>query len=342
MKDKLIEPTYSYFPFDLATLVKSCNREDLRNDLKQMYLIRNFEIRAESAYQMGKVGGFFHSYIGQEAIQIAAVRAFSTNIWYSTSYRCHALALLLGATPDELMAELYGKITGNAKGRGGSMHFFTPTLLGGSGIVGGQIPLGTGAAFASKYLGKKDKFSVTFLGDGAVVQGAFHESLNLASLWELPAVYIIENNQWGMGTHVARAIATDMNIAALKAPGYCMKSYTLDGMDYFNCLSGFESIKNEVLSSSRPILVEVITERFKGHSISDPALYRTKEELAMCVAKDPIQLMKKVLIEFNIVTEEECKIMDQECKEIVVKAMKFAEDSPWPDPITLEEDVLAP
>ena len=342
MTDKLIEPAYSYPPFNLVNLIKSCKPEDLRNDLKQMFLIRNFEIRAESAYQMGKVGGFFHSYVGQEAIQTAAVRSFSTNIWYSASYRCHALALLLGATPDELMAELYGKVTGNAKGRGGSMHFFTSRLLGGSGIVGGQIPLGTGAAFASKYLGKKEEFSVTFMGDGAVAQGSFHESLNLASLWELPAIYIIENNQWGMGTHVARAIATDKNIATLKAPGYFMKSYTLDGMDYFSCLNGFEVIKNEVLASSKPVLVEVVTERFKGHSISDPALYRTKEELASCVAKDPIQLLKKVLIECNIVTEEECKIIDQECKEIVVKAMKFAEESPWPDPITLEEDVLAP
>lgn len=341
-KDKLTEPSYAYFSFDFIRLLKSLDPEAIKADLKKMYLIRNFEARAESAYQMGKIGGFFHSYIGQEAIQTAAVRAFGQNVWYSASYRCHALALLLGATPNELMAELYGKVTGNAKGRGGSMHFFTDKLLGGNGIVGGQIPLGTGAAFASKYLGKQQEFSVTFLGDGAVAQGAFHESLNLASLWSLPAIYIIENNQWGMGTHVARAIATDKNIASLKAPGYFMKSYTLNGMDYFNCLAGFEFIKEEILTTSRPVLVEVVTERFKGHSISDPALYRTKDELAACVAKDPIEQIKKILIEHALLSEEECKNMDQECKDIVVKAMKYADESPWPDPITLEEDVLAP
>jgi pyruvate dehydrogenase E1 component alpha subunit len=342
MNDKLVEPNYIYFSHNISELLKTLDPEVLKADLKKMYLIRNFEARAESAYQMGKIGGFFHSYIGQEAVQTAAIRSFGQKVWYSASYRCHALALLLGATPNELMAELYGKITGNAKGRGGSMHFFTDRLLGGNGIVGGQIPLGTGAAFASKYLGKTKEFSVTFLGDGAVAQGAFHESLNLASLWDLPAIYIIENNQWGMGTHVARAIATDKNIAALKAPGYLMNSYTLDGMDYFNCLAGFEAMKNEVLSTSKPILVEVVTERFKGHSISDPALYRTKEELAACIAKDPIDLLKKTLIDHNILTLDDCKLMEQECKDRVIEAMKFAEDSPWPDPITLEEDVLAP
>src|SRR5262249_52487406 len=152
-------------------------------------LIRNFEVRAESAYQHGKIGGFFHAYIGQEAIQVAAVNVLGLNNWYITSYRCHALALLTGASPEELMAELYGRAAGNAKGRGGSMHFFTDRLLGGFGIVGGQIPIATGAAFTIKYRGQKDEVAICFLGDGAVAQGAFHESLNLAALWDLPCIY---------------------------------------------------------------------------------------------------------------------------------------------------------
>jgi pyruvate dehydrogenase E1 component alpha subunit len=342
-KEKLLlEPDYNFFSYDLQKVVDSQAADYLKEDLKKMLLIRHFELRAESAYQMGKIGGFFHSYIGQEAIQTACIRALGVDHWYCASYRCHALALLLGATPNELMAELYGKVTGNVFGRGGSMHFFTSRLLGGHGIVGGQIPIGAGAAFAAKYLGNKSEFSVTFMGDGAVAQGSFHETLNLASLWNLPAIFVIENNQWGMGTHVARAIAIDKNIADLKAQGYDMISYLLDGMDYFNCLAGFSEIKNYVSKTGKPLLVEVITERFKGHSISDPALYRSKEELALCLSKDPLEKMKKVLMKFNIISDEEIEKMDFECKEIVIQAMKFAEDSLWPDPLTLEEEVYAP
>ena len=182
---------YHLLPFDLKQVIKEAGKDRILDSLTAMYLIRNFEVRAESAYQHGKVGGFFHAYIGQEAVQAAAVACMGKNQWWSTSYRCHALALLLGAHPNELMAELYGKVTGNALGRGGSMHFFTEKLLGGFGIVGGQIPIATGAAFSLKYAKEvgqgleqrqNGEVSVCFLGDGAVVQGAFHESLNLAAL----------------------------------------------------------------------------------------------------------------------------------------------------------------
>jgi pyruvate dehydrogenase E1 component alpha subunit len=260
--------------------------------------------------------------------------------WWVTSYRCHALALLLGATPDELMAELYGRSTGNAKGRGGSMHFFTDRLLGGHGIVGGQIPIGTGAAFALKYK-KEPGVSVCFMGDGAVAQGAFHESLNLAALWNLPCIYVIENNQWGMGTAVNRAISVEP-IAEKKAPGYGMKGYTLDGMDYFNCYAGFKHIFEEVKKTSRPVLVEVLTERFRGHSISDPGVYRTKECLQQSMERDPLLLMFKQLSSRRLISEEEYQTWDKEQKERVLAAMKYAEESPWPDPITLGEDVFAP
>ncbi|MBS3904541.1 MAG: pyruvate dehydrogenase (acetyl-transferring) E1 component subunit alpha [Simkania sp.] len=330
---------YHFFPSNVDQIFQSLGKERLLKLFKNMLSIRNFEIRAESAYQHGKIGGFFHAYIGQEAIQTAAVEVMGKDQWWSTSYRCHALALLLGATPNELMAELYGKATGNARGRGGSMHFYTDKLLGGFGIVGGQIPIAAGAAFSLKYLDKKG-VSVCFLGDGAVAQGTFHETLNLASLWDLPCIFVIENNRWGMGTAVNRAISVEP-IAEIKAPSFGMKGYTFDGMDIFNCYAGFKHVFEEVLATSRPVIVEVVTERFRGHSISDPALYRSKEALQHCIERDPIQLMLNVLKDKNVLTDEQFEALDKEQKEIVVQAMKYAEESPWPDAITLGEDVFA-
>lgn len=311
--------------------------EQLKNALKKMLLIRNFETRAESAYLQGKIGGFFHAYSGQEAIQTAAIDAMGVKNWWIASYRCHALALLLGATPDELMAELYGKSTGNAKGRGGSMHFYTDRMLGGFGIVAGQVPTATGAAFAIKYKEIKDEAAICFLGDGAVAQGSFHESLNMASLWDLPCIYVIENNQWGMGTAVSRALVAK-KLAEEFAPAYHMKAYTIDGMDYSACYDAFKEIYQETLKTSRPVLVEAVTERFKGHSISDPGLYRSKDDLKKVMKRDPIVLLTEKIG----LSEEEFKALDKEIREIVIASMKYAEESPWPDPITLEEDVFAP
>lgn len=332
---------HNFFVVDKHALVKSIGKERLIESLKRMLLIRNFEIRAESAYQQGLVGGFFHAYIGQEAIQTSAVEVMGKKNWWATSYRCHALALLLGETPNSLMAELYGRSTGNAKGRGGSMHFFSDRLLGGFGIVGGQVPIATGAAFNIKYRGIKDEVAVCFMGEGAVAQGAFHEALNIASLWDLPIIYVIENNYWGMGTSVKRAISVE-TIAENKAPGYDMKAYTVNGMDFFNCWGAFEHIYNEVITTSRPVLVEVITERFRGHSISDPGLYRSKEELKECMLKDPIQQMLRELMQHEIIDEEAFKEFDKQQRELVLKAMEYAEKSPWPDVVTLEDDVFAP
>jgi pyruvate dehydrogenase E1 component alpha subunit len=330
----------AYFPHDQQKVIKALSKKQLIESLTNMMKIRNFEIRAESAYQQGKVGGFFHAYIGQEAIQTAVLDVMGKDNWFITSYRCHALALLLGATPKELMAELYGRITGNAKGRGGSMHFFTERLLGGFGIVGGQVPIATGAAFTIKYKDIKDEVAICFLGDGAVAQGAFHESLNLAALWNLPCIYVIENNMWGMGTSVERAISVS-RLAEDKASGYGMKGYTFDGMDYFNCYAGFKHVYEEVLKTSRPVLVEVVTERFRGHSISDPGLYRSKEELKVCQERDPIQLLLRTMIAEGMIDQEAASAIDAKQKEIMVEAMKYADESPWPDPITLEEDVFA-
>ncbi|MCI0381614.1 MAG: pyruvate dehydrogenase (acetyl-transferring) E1 component subunit alpha [Chlamydiae bacterium] len=342
-------PKYQFFSHDLEKVVKEVGREKLIACLKEMLLIRNFELKAEGAYLSGKIGGFFHSYMGQEAVQTAAVAVMGQNQWWITSYRCHALALLLKATPDELMAELFGKATGNALGRGGSMHFFTKQMLGGFGIVGGQIPIATGAAFTIQYLKNvpevqnipKMDVAICFLGDGAVAQGSFHESLNLAALWKLPCIYVIENNEWGMGTHVDRAVSV-APIAEKKAPSFGMKAYTFDGMDFFNCFAGFSHVFQEVKKNSHPVLVEVVTERFRGHSISDPGLYRSKEELKKCMERDPLIIMLKTLSSLRMITDEEYGLLDKEQKEIAAQSLKFAEESPWPDPATLEKDVFAP
>ncbi|MGD2168933.1 MAG: pyruvate dehydrogenase (acetyl-transferring) E1 component subunit alpha [Chlamydiota bacterium] len=337
----MTDTEYHFYSSDPKKVIKELGADILKEDLNKMLLIRNFEARAESAYQQGKIGGFFHSYSGQEAIQTACIRAMGVKNWYIATYRCHALALLLGAGTDEVMAEFYGKVTGNAMGRGGSMHLYTDRLLGGFAIVGGHTPVAAGAAFSLEYLGKKDEVALCFLGEGAVAQGAFHESLNMASLWNLPCIYVIENNQWGMGTAVNRAICVQP-IAEKMASSYNMKSYTLDGMDYTNTYAAFKHIHEETLQTRRPVLVEAVTQRFKGHSISDPGFYRTKEELEKAKQRDPIILLKNYLIESNMLTEDEFKEMNKQNIEIVKKSMEFAEKSPAPDPLTLEEGVFAP
>src|SRR3989344_9675835 len=290
------EKTPRFFHGDPRKAIAEIGKEEILGHLKKMLLIRNFEMRGEQAYQQGKVGGFYHSYMGQEAIQVGCLAAVGSHSnWFTTTYRCHALALLLGVTPNEAMAELYGRATGNALGRGGSMHLYGNRMLGGLAIVGGHVPIATGAAFSIKYQKQKGALSFCFLGEGAVVQGAVHESLNIASLWNLPCLYVIENNKWGMGTAVERAVCVEP-IAESFAPAYDMKFYTLDGMDSFNCYAGFKEALKEVLATSRPVMIEAVTERFRGHSISDPALYRSKEELARTMQRDPIVLLKDALI----------------------------------------------
>ena len=334
--------SYHFPPVAVRELLPQIDRKLLKDSLRKMFLIRHFEQRGEAAYQQGKVGGFYHSYAGQEAIQTACLAACGNQHWYTTTYRCHALALLLGASPNAMMAELYGRVTGIAKGLGGSMHMYADRLIGGLAIVGGHIPIATGAAFTIKYLKQIGIVSFCFLGEGAVVQGAFHESLNLAALWNLPCIYVIENNQWGMGTAVSRAVCV-RPIAEHFAKSYGIRSYNLKGMDVCHCYAGFKDALRECLSTSRPILIEAVTERFRGHSISDPGLYRTKDTLKEKMeTEDPILLFKQALIENGIVIEEECEAMDKEQREIAIAAMKFADESPWPDPITLEEGVFAP
>ena len=329
----------TFFSFDRAAVIQELGRERLLAALKHMVLIRQFEQRAEAAYQQGRIGGFFHSYAGQEAIQLGAVEALGLKNWYITTYRCHALALLLGATPNEIMAELFGRAMGNAKGRGGSMHLFTDRLMGGFGIVGGHIPIATGAAFSIKYQKQKDEVAICFLGDGAVAQGAFHESLNLASLWSLPCIYVIENNLWGMGTSVDNAVAVP-RLAEDLAPGYGIKGYSFDGTDFLACYAGFKHVLKETLETSRPVLIEALAERFRGHSISDPGVYRAKEDLKKAMERDPVRILKEELVASRMIDEESYQRMEKEVRDVVVAAIKYADESPWPHPATLEEDVL--
>lgn len=332
---------HQYFAAEKEEAMKSLGKEGLKKALEEMLLIRHFEMRAESAYQQGKVGGFFHAYMGQEAIQTAATLAMGIEKnWWITTYRCHALAYLCGASPEEMMAELYGKATGNAMGRGGSMHLYADRMLGGFGIVGGHLPIATGAAFSLKYQKQKGA-AICFLGEGAFVQGAVHESLNLASLWDLPCIYVIENNQWGMGTAASRALCVQP-IAEHFAPAYNIKPYTIDGMDFAHCYASFKHIYEEVLQTGRPVLVEAVTERFRGHSISDPGLYRTKHALEKAKERDPIPLFHAFLKKEKILTDKEFEAMDIAQKERVIAAMKFAEESKEPGVETLEEDVFAP
>lgn len=335
-------PYTQFFHQDPHPVINKLGKDDLIDALKKMLLIRNFETRAEAAYQHGKIGGFFHSYIGQEAIQTSCIKALGIKNWFITTYRCHALALLLGETPDCIMAELFGRITGNAKGRGGSMHLYSDRMLGGYGIVGGQIPIATGAAFRNKYLGIDDEIAVCFLGDGAIPQGAFHESLNMASVWNLPCMYVIENNQWSMGTHMSRGVANFEHFSEYAAKAYGMPGYRFDGMDFFSCYTGFSYAFEEMKKTKRPCLIECVSERFKGHSISDPALYRSKDQLKACLERDPLLIFKKELIANNIIDDEEYKALDKAQQKIAIAAVQYADESPWPDPAILEQDVFAP
>lgn len=339
MSSKKVE--YHFFQSDWKSVAQAIGKEDLLQCFQKMLLIRNFEKRAEAEYQKGNIGGFFHSYMGQEAIQTACTAALGKDHWYTTTYRCHALALLMGATPNEVMAELFGKEVGNAKGRGGSMHLYEKKMLGGFGIVGGHLPIATGAGFSLKYQKQKGLISICFLGEGAVAQGVVHESFNIAALWDLPCLYVIENNQWGMGTAVNRAICVQP-IAESMCHSYGIEGYTLDGMDFFNCYAGFLELKNKIVKNSRPILVEVVTERFRGHSISDPGLYRSKEELKQSMEKDPILLMKQKLLDLGFLTEEDYEVFDKRAKEEAIASIEYAKKSPEPNLNTLEEGVFAP
>jgi len=307
-----------------------------------MLLIRRFEERTAQMYGMQKIGGFCHLYIGQEAVGVGAVSALRPGDQFISAYRDHGHILAMGTDPNLVMAELFGKSTGVSKGKGGSMHLFDVGrgYYGGHGIVAGQVPVATGMAFAAKYR-KEDKVVLCSMGEGTVHQGAFHESLNLAKLWHLPVIYLIENNRYGMGTPLERASAVwDLS---QKACSYDMARATVDGMDV---LAVHDVVAEAVVRATRdgePTLIEARTYRFRGHSMSDPvhSHYRTKEEVEDQKKQDPIHLFQEKLIAEGVLKEERIKEYEDEIKKIVLDAVDFAEKSPEPAPGELYTDILS-
>ena len=320
--------------------VNQLGKEKLTEMFRGMNMIREFERRCEQMYQQRKIGGFLHLYMGQEALAVGMLSAIHADDYVTTSYRDHGMALALGISPNPLMAELFGKVTGISRGKGGSMHFYSKekNLLGGHGIVGGQIPIGLGAAFRAKYLGT-DQVSLVFLGDGAVNQGTFHESLNMASLWQLPAIFIIENNQYGMGTSVNRS--SSVQDMTLKAQGYGMEGVLVDGMNVLDCYTVMRDAVKKRRKTPSPLLIEAKTYRYRGHSISDPATYRAKEEVDNYRKVDPILQVRGLMYEMGWLDEAGAKGIEKEVRKELEDSVTFAEESPNPDPSERDRHVYA-
>ncbi len=303
-----------------------------------MLLLRRFEEKAGQLYGMQKIRGFCHLYIGQEAVAAGCMTATQPDDKFITAYRCHALGIAKGVTPKAAMAELFGKATGCAKGKGGSMHFFAVEhgFFGGHGIVGAQIGTGAGLAFAEKYKGTNN-VALTFFGDGAARQGMLHETFNMAMLWDLPVVFICENNQYAMGTSVARTSKT-LDIYKL-ADAYDMPADAVDGMSPEAVHDAVLRAVNRAREKGGPTLLEIKTYRYKGHSMSDPQKYRSKEEVEEYKDKDPIDHVLKVLTEQYKVSEADIEVINDRVKNEVEECVKFAEESPWPSDDELLKDV---
>lgn len=304
-----------------------------------MQLIRQFELKAEEMYKMaGKIRGFFHAYVGQEAIAAGCMTATRQEDPFITAYRDHGLALAKGADPNACMAELYGKATGLAKGKGGSMHLFSSKnyFFGGHGIVGAQIGTGAGLAFAEQYKGT-DNVVLCYFGDGAARQGILHETFNLAMVWKLPVVFICENNNYAMGTSVERT-SNVIDIYKL-ADAYEMPGDKVDGMSPEAVHDAVARAVKRAREKGGPTLLEMKTYRYKGHSISDPQKYRTKEEVDEYKSKDPIHLVLQTIKENKFATDEEITAIDKRIDNVVEQSVKFAEESPWPDDSELLKDV---
>ncbi len=304
---------------------------------EDMQLMRRFEERAGQLYGMQKIKGFCHLYIGQEAVVAGAMSVLKPEDAMITAYRDHAHALGKGISAREVMAELFGKITGCSKGKGGSMHMFSKEkrFFGGHGIVGAQIPLGAGIAFAEKY-NKTGNICACYFGDGAVRQGALHEAFNMAMLWELPVVFIVENNAYAMGTSVQRT----SNVHDLYKIGlaYDMPSYPVDGMSVESVHEAMEMAARHAREKG-PVFLEIKTYRFRGHSMSDPAKYRTKEEVESYKAQDPVEIVRQTLLNHKMASEADIEKINERIHDIVEDSVKFAEESPYPESAELFRDV---
>lgn len=303
-----------------------------------MLLMRKFEEKAGQLYGQQKIRGFCHLYIGQEAVVAGAMSVLRKEDSMITAYRDHAHALAKGMSAKAAMAEMFGKVTGCSKGKGGSMHFFDKenNFAGGHGIVGGQIPLGAGLAFAEKYNGT-DNVCVCYMGDGAVRQGSLNETFNMAMLWKLPVVFVCENNGYAMGTSVKRT--TNMIDIYKMGLGFDMPSAPVDGMDVVAVHNAMDEAVERARKGDGPTFLEIRTYRYKGHSMSDPAKYRTKEELEQYKERDPIAAVKHAILENKYADQQWFDQEDAEVKRIVDEAVKFAEESEYPNPEELYTDV---
>jgi pyruvate dehydrogenase E1 component alpha subunit len=312
----------------------------LKRYYADMLVIRRFEERAGQMYGMGLIGGFCHLYIGQEAVVVGMQAALVEGDTIVTSYRDHGHMLACGMDPKGVMAELTGRRGGYSHGKGGSMHMFSreKNFFGGHGIVGAQVPIGTGLAFAHRYR-DDGRISVTYLGDGAINQGQVYESFNMASLWKLPVVYVIENNRYGMGTSVSRASArTDL---FHRGVAYGIPGEQVDGMDVVAVHEAGLAAAEHARSGQGPVILEMLTYRYRGHSMSDPAKYRSKEEVdRMRTEHDPITHLRQRLVEDHQADENELKQIEKRARDLVAEAAQFAQDCPEPDPSELWTDVL--
>lgn len=305
---------------------------------REMLLMRKFEEKCGQLYIQQKFGGFCHLYIGQEAILSGMMEAIRPTDRVITAYRDHAHPLVMGTDPRAVMAELYGRSTGTSKGKGGSMHMFDKerNLFGGHGIVGAQIPMGAGIAFADKYRGE-DHVTLTFFGDGAARQGALFETFNMAMTWKLPVIFIIENNQYAMGTSIERTSnVTDLSKLGLS---FEMPSETVDGMRPEAVCEAIERAAERGRKGEGPTLLDIKTYRYKGHSMSDPQKYRTKEEVAEYQEQDPIEYVLRKIRENKWLSENEIEAIESEIKNVVEESVQFAENSPYPDASELYKDV---
>lgn len=316
------------------------DRQEKIDIYREMVLIRRFEEKAQEMYEAGKIGGFLHLYIGQEAVASGFMWPLRSDDYVIGAYREHGQALARCADPRRVMAELFGRSTGVSAGKGGSMHLFDRDrrFLGGTAIVGGGLPIATGVGFAINYR-EEDQICLCFFGDGAVNEGAFHESLNLASLWNLPILFVCENNLYGMGTSVERASAVP-NLYR-RAQCYAMQVETVDGMDVLAVVDMAEKLIRAVREEKRPVFVEAVTYRFRGHSVADPGTYRTKEEIEEWRARDPIERFGKVLLDEGVLTGEDIKRIWSDVDRQVDDAVEFAENSPLPEAADLTSHVYA-
>lgn len=302
-----------------------------------MYLQRRFEERAAQMYQKGKFGGFCHLYIGQEAISTASNYVLQPDDDLISGYRIHGIALARGISANACMAELYGRATGCASGKGGSMHFFDVDkhFWGGHGIVGGQIPIGAGLAFANKYQ-KNGRIAVSYFGDGAVDQGSLNESFNLAQLWKLPVLFVVENNGYSMGTAVGRHSAGNL---ADRALAYGMKNKVVNGLDLFSMIETLQEVSKDIRENNNPWFLEVRTYRFRGHSMSDPQNYRSKDEMDEFKTLDPVERIRQYMLDNKISDNDTLTKMEDEVNEEVMASIDFAENSPYPEDEALYRDV---